>query len=253
MRVSEFAALLEEVLPFRWAYDWDNCGLVVGSGSSWFDRVAISLDADIGSIRWAAENHCSLLVVHHPPVFNPMRRVVDDVVGLPIIEALRLGVSLYACHTNWDVAPSGASVVLGNALGLSGMVPLEPRGDWGLGVAGDVDRSSSLKILSRAKALWGLSWARLEGSCDSVSRVAICAGSGGDMWPLALEAGAELFITADVKYHSVRDAVASGLALGVVDHGEMEWATMEALGNLVRGLGVEVLLAPRGEVVAQLV
>jgi dinuclear metal center YbgI/SA1388 family protein len=248
MKVSEFAASLERLLPLSWAYDWDNCGLVVGSRSSQVDRVAVALEADLGSIRWAAENQCSLLVVHHPPIFKPMSRIVDDAVGYPIIDAIRLGVSIYACHTNWDVAPFGASVVLGKALDLCGMVPLESRGEWGLGVIGDIDPDDPLEIMLRAKASWGLSWARFEGSRDAVGRVAICAGSGGDIWPLALEAGAELLITADVKYHSIKGANYSGLALGVVDHGEMEWATMEALGTFLRGLGVETLVAPRTEI-----
>ena len=46
-----------------------------------------------------------------------------------------------------------------------------------------------------------------------VRKVAIAPGSGADMIPYALKAGAELLITGDISHHKGIDAVAEGLAI----------------------------------------
>ncbi len=55
-----------------------------------------------------------------------------------------------------------------------------------------------------------------------VKRVALCAGSGGDLLKEALKARAEVFITAEIKYHQAQEAKARGLALISVGHFESE-------------------------------
>ena len=54
--------------------------------------------------------------------------------------------------------------------------------------------------------------------------------------------GSEVFVTADMKYHQVMEAVESSLGVIVVDHGEMERTTLPALGSLLSAtLHLEVL------------
>ena len=44
-------------------------------------------------------------------------------------------------------------------------------------------------------------------------------------------AGAELYVTADVKYHTLLDAERAGMPIAVVDHAEMERASLEELAR----------------------
>jgi putative NIF3 family GTP cyclohydrolase 1 type 2 len=89
---------------------------------------------------------------------------------------------------------------------------------------------------------WNLSWIRSYRIPETVSNLAIVGGSGGDLWSAAKAKGSEVFITADMKYHQVMEAVESGLAVVAMDHGEMERVTLPALGSLLsRVLAVEVL------------
>ena len=56
----------------------------------------------------------------------------------------------------------------------------------------------------------------------TVKRVALCAGAGGDLLQKAYSLGAEVYITAEVKYHQAREAEALGLPLVVLGHFESE-------------------------------
>ena len=55
-----------------------------------------------------------------------------------------------------------------------------------------------------------------------VRRVALCAGAGGDLLKEAHRAGAEVYLTAEIKYHQAREAEALGLGLITFGHFESE-------------------------------
>lgn len=44
------------------------------------------------------------------------------------------------------------------------------------------------------------------GNSETISKVAVCGGSGSDLLNQALRSGADAFVTADIKYHSYHDA-----------------------------------------------
>jgi putative NIF3 family GTP cyclohydrolase 1 type 2 len=61
-----------------------------------------------------------------------------------------------------------------------------------------------------------------------ITCVAVCGGSGSDLLEQAQRAGAQLFITSDVKYHRYFDADAR-CALVDVGHAESEQHTVELM------------------------
>jgi dinuclear metal center YbgI/SA1388 family protein len=66
-----------------------------------------------------------------------------------------------------------------------------------------------------------------------ITRVAVCGGSGGELLEQAQRAGAQLFITGDIKYHRFFDADAQ-CALVDVGHGESEQHTVEIIVAKIR-------------------
>ncbi len=86
------------------------------------------------------------------------------------------------------------------------------RASTGLGRVGELNRSVSLgQLAAEVKKILGLKAVRVGGDAGgTVTRVALCGGSGADLWPLARDAGADVIITGDVGYHSARDMVQSG-------------------------------------------
>lgn len=71
-------------------------------------------------------------------------------------------------------------------------------------------------------------------TAKEVSRVAVCGGSGGDLVPAALHAGAELFLTGEMGYHRVQEAVEAGLTVALFGHAETERPFVPHIAGLLR-------------------
>ena len=68
----------------------------------------------------------------------------------------------------------------------------------------------------------------------SIQRVAVCGGSGSFLLPAALKQGADVFVTADYKYHQFFDADGK-LVIADVGHFESEQFTINLLADLING------------------
>ena len=65
-----------------------------------------------------------------------------------------------------------------------------------------------------------------------VSRVAVCGGSGAGLINAAVRAGADAFITGDIKYHSFTEAPSSMLVADI-GHYESEKFSLTVLYDLI--------------------
>lgn len=251
VKVRDVVQAVDSFASFSWSFEWDNAGLQAGSPEWEVTRVGVSLDASNRAIEEAVNSGCSCLLVHHPLIFYPLRSITPLTPhGVKILKVLENRLAVVAAHTNWDVSPVGVNVILGEAIGLLDPLPLEEIAGaaWGMGLHGRFPGCLSpgefRKILM---ANWGLSWIREYNLPETVSRVALASGSGGDIWPAALSKGADVFVTADMKYHQVAEAVESGLGIVIVDHGEMERRSIPVMKNLIEGiLPLEVVLVDPG-------
>lgn len=113
--------------------------------------------------------------------------------------------------------------------------------NFGPGMVGDLPESISLKELAlhvkeRLEAPFVLLW--LAGKKDShkVKKIAICGGSGGDLIPFAA-AKAELFLSADFKYHNI---ITSPIPLIDGGHFFTENVVLPKLGSYISSLVEEV-------------
>lgn len=117
---------MEEWAPKKFAYDWDPVGLQIGSPDAPAGKVLITLDVTEDVISEAAEAGAGLIIAHHPPLFRPLKSVRTDTPQGRVVElCLRHGISVYAAHTNLDVAPGGVNDMLAEKLGLTGIKVLE--------------------------------------------------------------------------------------------------------------------------------
>jgi dinuclear metal center YbgI/SA1388 family protein len=251
VKVRDVFHAVDSFASFSWSCEWDNSGLQTGSLEWEVTRVGVSLDASNRAIEEAINSGCSCLLVHHPLIFYPIRSITPLTLhGVKIIKILENRIAVIAAHTNWDVSPVGVNVILGEAIGLMDPSPLEEiaGGAWGMGLHGCFPGCISPEgFLKTLMDNWGLSWVREYNLPETVSKVALAGGSGGDLWPAALSKGADVFVTADMKYHQVAEAVESGLGIVLVDHGEMERRSIPAMKNLISDiLPLEVVLVDPG-------
>ena len=94
-------------------------------------------------------------------------------------------------------------------------------------------------FLEHVKQSWGLSGIDCYGQPAKISRVALCGGSGSEFWRAAKNHKADIYLTADMKYHELSDAVNEGLAIGLINHGEMERASIPELAHKISLGGFE--------------
>lgn len=254
MKVREVLEAIGRVAPFALAADWDNVGLMVGDPEREVRKLGIVLDPLPEAVEEAADRGCEALLAHHPLFFSPIKSLdFSRDPGRAVQTAVRRNVAVLAAHTNWDCAQGGVSFDLARLLGLEGVSVLDP--DTGLGVVGDFsERLPVMDVLTRIKRAWGLTW--LDGYVSrncSILRVALCGGSGSGFWPLAKAAGAELYVTADVKYHTLLDAEREGMPIAVVDHAEMERASLAELSRRLAVPGeLETVLIDAGRLLSPL-
>ena len=129
-RAKEIAEAVERIAPGALAEDWDNPGLQVGNLDNEINRVLVALTPVAEVFEEAEEIGADFLLFHHPLIFGGLDSV--DTASYPgdlVARAVRENLTVYAAHTNYDVAPGGVSVALAEALGLA--EPLDivaPRG-----------------------------------------------------------------------------------------------------------------------------
>lgn len=124
----------------------------------------------------------------------------------------------------------------------------------GLGRVGNLSSpvkfSQFVQLVRQALNLSNVRFGGEEG--ETVNRVAICSGSGADLWPAARAMGAQVLVTGDVKYHAARDMLAGGIKFVDAGHYGTEKIVVELLGDYLKGrtrdkgMDVEVLESKRG-------
>ncbi|MDX9872363.1 MAG: Nif3-like dinuclear metal center hexameric protein [Clostridia bacterium] len=67
-----------------------------------------------------------------------------------------------------------------------------------------------------------------------ITKVALCGGSGMSYWRQARFHGADVLVTADVKYHDAQDALAEGLAVIDAGHYATERPVMPVVADFLR-------------------
>lgn len=116
------------------------------------------------------------------------------------------------------------------------IVPLENIDRaYGMGVVGEIPRPVSLaRFLSAVRRALGARAPRFAGDPRmKVKTIAVCGGSGGELLEDAIAAGADVYVTADVKYHAYHEADGR-IALVDAGHYETEFPVVGAVAEHLR-------------------
>lgn len=106
----------------------------------------------------------------------------------------------------------------------------------GMGRIGRLPRPASLKaLIGRVKRALRVGKLLVAGgSAGPVRTVACCAGSGGSLFRSAIAAGAEAYVTGQMRHHDALAAAAAGLAVICVGHSNSERITLPRLAGRIR-------------------
>lgn len=239
--VGDVVGLIEDLAPRHLAETWDHVGLQLGNLATPLRGVALALDVDLSTVRFAIRENCNLLVTHHPLFFKPFFELLEDDARTPILkEALTKGLAIYSAHTNLDSAPGGLNDLFAHRIGLRDLESLKPHPGqpWaGLGRIGHLCEPVPLRAFCvSVKESLGAQFVRIVGDpTRKIERVAVCTGSGRDFIPLARSRGADCYVTADLHYHDAQWARDHGLALLDPGHFAMENLVVESLASRLEG------------------
>lgn len=93
--------------------------------------------------------------------------------------------------------------------------PLVNKGkEYGYGRVGEIEECTLDELADRIKEVLQLKRVRVYGgSKEKINRIAVCGGSGSDFIMDAVQAGAQVYITGDIKYHDAQLAYEEGIVL----------------------------------------
>ena len=130
---SDIFDLMEKWASKKLAYDWDNVGLQIGSYHDKVKKVMITLDVLEAVVDEAVEKDADLIIAHHPLLFKPLKQMdYDSPLGRTIKKIIQHNITVYAAHTNLDVAEGGVNDILCELLGINKQTVLVPEKNEGL-------------------------------------------------------------------------------------------------------------------------
>lgn len=110
------------------------------------------------------------------------------------------------------------------------------KSELGLGAVGDLSKAvNKNELIALVKTLFKLKTVRfVSGGQRSFKRIAICTGSGMSLYKKAKQAGADVFLTGDIKYHQAIEARRDDVSLIDLGHFYSEIHAVRSLEKIFK-------------------
>ncbi len=228
MTVQDIYRILDEAAPFSLQESYDKSGLLAGDPQLDVRRVLLTLDITTPVVQEAAAKHADLILSHHPVIWDPLKAVTPL---HPVWHLVRHNIAAICSHTCLDIAEGGLNDFVGEMLAKSIRMEQEWQplaylsGNRTLGrVAKLTDTWNAALLAERLRDVFQCQSLRYHEGTGSgeIRRIAWCTGSGGDLIPDAIAAGADALITGDCKHSVWAEAQNRGFTLFDCGHFETE-------------------------------
>lgn len=255
MTVIELYNRLCEIIPATLSCPWDRDGLEsCPEPHRYVRRVLISLDTTNEVIDRAIETGADVIISHHPLFFGGLGNInALTFDGARAVRLAKANIATMSFHTRLDALEGGVNDILAEKLGLE---RVEIIGDERICRMGEL--AAEMDVLDFAqyvkdKLSFGDSEREaavaISPSGKKVKRVAVLGGSGGDDIKVAAAAGANTFVTGELKYHERLSATDFGMNLICAGHFFTEYPVCEFLEKTVKEIcpdvAVEVVFSNR--------
>lgn len=247
MKVYDIAAKIENLAPLSLACDWDNPGLLVGDGNKEVKRAFITLDVNPFTVNEAVKCGADIIISHHPMFFRGIKKIDFSTFSGKMIKMLiENDISVYAAHTNMDIAKGGINDRLCEILGLSDTEILE---DDGLGRVGKLYKEMNFDEFCHLVSKKLNTPLKICGDRDRIiKKAAVASGSCSEVIPTAILKGCDAIVTSDLKYHESMDAVFGGINLIDAGHYPTEICVMKIFADILKDCGIDIVFSKNKDV-----
>lgn len=214
MKAQQIIEIMEKHFPLSLQESWDKCGLQIGDRNQEVNKIMISLNADIQSLEEAIENHCQMLITHHPFLLDEIVNIdKDNFMGKFIYKAIENKIVVYSSHTALDKVSMNQWLIeqlkvhdiqIGDESGITKIATL------------DTPMGKNL-FINYVQVTYGLEHFKYAGHVDKIEKVAVCGGSGGDFIE-EFYGKADAYLTGDTKYRHAKNAVDHHILLIDINH-----------------------------------
>ncbi|MCD8210376.1 MAG: Nif3-like dinuclear metal center hexameric protein [Prevotella sp.] len=239
MKIKEVVDALECFAPLPLQEGFDNAGLQVGLTETEVSGVLLCLDVTEKVVKEAVELGCNLIVSHHPLIFHALKRISDkDTVQRTVMLAIENKVTIVSMHTNFDNAFKGVNFKIAEKMGLVDCHFFAPKVMGGIDCGGGVIGNFSKAIKARDFICLLKKTFRVDCLQSNellkrkIKKVAICGGAGAFLLEEAIKAGADAFITGEMRYNEYfgQEQV---IQIAVIGHYQSEQFTTEIFKSII--------------------
>ena len=217
MKIDELARVVEEIAPLELQEPWDHSGWQLKLIDGEVRRVLTALEINEQVADEAVRLQADLILTHHPFLFGPLREIdCGTVLGSTVIKLVQNGISVYSTHTPFDKCSGGNNDDIGRRLRLEAVKPMKEDQDGYCRTGMLAEPMTAEAFVFYAAEAFQISpdFFSFAGPADDmVRKIGWCSGAGADFLDAAFDAGCDLFLTGDVKYHTAQHARDIGMNL----------------------------------------
>ncbi|KAK6463208.1 GTP cyclohydrolase 1 type 2/Nif3 [Scheffersomyces coipomensis] len=222
---------------------WDNTGLLVDSTSEEIQddsiKLLLTIDLTQSVAEEAIKQKANIIMAYHPFIFRGLKSITNaDPQQRSLLKLIQNNISVYSPHTAVDSAKGGVNDFLAD--GITAGFKEESRDaiikdstieDCGMGRIIKLSQPVALsKLVDNAKSSLGLKYVQVaqarETKDPEISSIALCAGSGGDVFK---GAKADLYYTGEISHHEALFLTESGSSVIACNHSNTERAFLKVM------------------------
>ena len=199
---------IDSVAPFATQEEFDNSGFQLGHPDNPVSNILLTLDVSGEVISEAVKLGAELIVSHHPLIFSPLKdMVISKYVPKLLSGLIENKISLISAHTNLDQSDQySGTVATAKLLGLLNIRRASPYLFLGDLEKPLTDRELNNLITDRLQVP-----ARQYGKSDALlTTLGIVGGAYSEGFEEARAAGAQAYLTGEVRHHHAVEANEAG-------------------------------------------
>jgi len=238
--IQDIIGAIEAFAPPHFQESYDNSGLLLGDATLQCTGVLLCIDAVESIVDEAIQHNYNLIIAHHPIIFSGLKKINgNNYIERTVIKAIKNNIAIYAAHTNLDNVLQGVNYKIAEKIGLQNTAILQPKNihdnSIGSGLIGYLSPTmDEISFLQHLKKIMQTDCIRHTALLNkTIEKVAICGGSGSFLLQEAIAQKADIFISADFKYHQFFDAD-NQIIIADIGHYESEQFTQEIFAEIIQ-------------------